>query len=240
MRRDHRPAWMRRLAFAHNRWRTRHFLAPQFESLGPDAHVTRPDAVEVFGAGITAGAYLHILSSPDNPVRLTSWPAPGTKAQLRLGDGVLLTGGVRILAAKSIAIGDGCMLAHAATVTDCDWHGLYDRVVAVDNAQPVTLAPNVWVGDGAFIGKGVSIGENAVIGARAVVTKDVPANVVVAGNPAVVVKALDPDAPRRTRMELRDNADAVNAFLEAAWLAENAGNSTLDWLRSQLWPKRGD
>ena len=50
--------------------------------------------------------------------------------------------------------------------------------------------------------KGVTIGDNSVVAARSVVTKDVPANVVVAGNPARVVKELNPGTPRYTRADL--------------------------------------
>ena len=69
------------------------------------------------------------------------------------------------------------------------------------------LGDNVWVGDHATVLKGVTIGDNSVVAARAVVTSDVPANVVVAGNPAKVVKTLDPDTPRYTRADLYADPD---------------------------------
>jgi acetyltransferase-like isoleucine patch superfamily enzyme len=53
---------------------------------------------------------------------------------------------------------------------------------------PVIISDNVWIGMNAIILKGVTIGENSVVAAGAVVTKSVPANVVVAGNPAAVVR----------------------------------------------------
>jgi acetyltransferase-like isoleucine patch superfamily enzyme len=56
---------------------------------------------------------------------------------------------------------------------------------------PVRIRDNVWIGMGAVILKGVEIGENSVVAAGAIVTKSVPPNVVVAGNPAVVVKQLE-------------------------------------------------
>ncbi|MET4059336.1 maltose O-acetyltransferase [Arthrobacter sp. UYP6] len=60
----------------------------------------------------------------------------------------------------------------------------------LEAAKPITVGNNVWIGGGAIILPGVTVGENSVIGAGAVVTKDVPANVVVVGNPARVVKQL--------------------------------------------------
>lgn len=55
-------------------------------------------------------------------------------------------------------------------------------------AAPVTIGSNVWVGGGSIILHGVSIGDNSTIAAGSVVTKDVPANVVVAGNPCKLKK----------------------------------------------------
>ena len=60
----------------------------------------------------------------------------------------------------------------------------------LEAAKPIVIGNNVWIGGGAMVLPGVTIGENSVIGAGAVVTRDVPANVVVVGNPARVVRNL--------------------------------------------------
>lgn len=60
----------------------------------------------------------------------------------------------------------------------------------LEYAKPITVGNNVWIGGGATVLSGVNIGNNIVIGAGAVVTKDVPDNMVVAGNPAKVIKEL--------------------------------------------------
>lgn len=60
----------------------------------------------------------------------------------------------------------------------------------LEAAEPITIGNNVWIGGGAIVLPGVTVGENSVIGAGAVVTRDVPANVVVVGNPARVVRDL--------------------------------------------------
>jgi maltose O-acetyltransferase len=59
-------------------------------------------------------------------------------------------------------------------------------------AEPITIGDNVWLGGGAIVLPGVTIGENTVVGAGAVVVRDLPANVVAVGNPARVVRHLDP------------------------------------------------
>lgn len=61
-----------------------------------------------------------------------------------------------------------------------------------ESAKPITIGDNVWLGSGAIVLPGVTIGENTVVGAGAVVTRDLPPNVVAVGNPAKVVRSLDP------------------------------------------------
>lgn len=240
MRHDHRPLWLKRLMDSYERWWTQHFLAPQFDALGPEPEIVRPWHLEVFGSGVTAGAHLHALASRAMPIRLTTWPPPNAAAHITLGDGVLLTGGVRLLAAKAITVGSGCMFAANAAVTDCDWHGLYDRVAAARDAKPVTLGDNVWIGDGAFVGKGVTIGDHAIVAARAVVVKDVPARAVVAGNPAKLVKMLDDDTQRfRTRMEFFA-APNRTAFFNAVEADRHADRTCAGWLRTKIAPSRDD
>lgn len=56
--------------------------------------------------------------------------------------------------------------------------------------KPIVVGHGVWIGAGAVILPGVTIGEHAVVGAGAIVTKDVPAGVIVAGNPARIVRSI--------------------------------------------------
>ena len=101
--------------------------------------------------------------------------------------------GSRISASDEIVLGNGVMLANGAYITDSDWHTIYDRTVRSEQQHRYILATTSgWVTIRTVL-KGVTIGENSVVAARAVVTRDVPANVVVAGNPAKVVKELDPE-----------------------------------------------
>lgn len=90
-----------------------------------------------------------------------------------------------------IQIGDNCMLApgvHIYTAT----HPLdaQERNSGEEHGKPVAIGNNVWIGGRAVINPGVTVGDNAVIASGAVVVKDVPANAVVGGNPARIIKML--------------------------------------------------
>lgn len=67
-----------------------------------------------------------------------------------------------------------------------------ERNSGVEYGKPVTIGENVWIGGNAVICPGVTIGDNVVVGAGAVVTKDVPNNVVIGGNPAKIIKKIEP------------------------------------------------
>ncbi|WP_426025390.1 sugar O-acetyltransferase [Brevundimonas sp. TSRC1-1] len=64
----------------------------------------------------------------------------------------------------------------------------------LESARPITIGDDVWIGGGAIVLAGVTIGDRAVVGAGSVVTRDVPPDVVVVGNPAKVVKHLTRNA----------------------------------------------
>lgn len=240
MRRDARPFWMYRLnrtiAQTYGAWR----VAPYFDRLGPHWHMANPWAIRLFGGGIEAGQSLHIIAAPDAIVRLTVWAPPGGSAKLTFGDACLITPGCRFMVGERIDIGSGCMFAHSATVTDCDWHGVYDRTDVHGRTRPVTLGDNVWLGDGAFVGKGVTIGENSVIGARAVVTADIPANAIAVGNPAQVVRTFDPGDIVRKRADMFTDPRALDRFFDGAYREMLKANSTASWLRTQIAPNRTD
>ncbi len=240
MLRDSRPYTVKRLFSAWQNWYTEHFLSPQFAELGRGHWVVKPWYVEVFGGPISVGDYVNIIATADKRVRLTVWSNLAGQGRIDIGRCCLICPGVRISAGLDIRIGDSCMFANGAFVTDSDWHGIYDRSLSVGTSAPVRLGNNVWVGDSAIISKGVSIGENSIIGAGSVVIRDVPANVIAAGNPAVVVKPLDPDKHIRTRADWY--ADPGKLAVEFDELDRKAmkGNTWLGWLRTVLFPRRGD
>jgi maltose O-acetyltransferase len=68
-----------------------------------------------------------------------------------------------------------------------------ERRSGVESARPIRLGNDVWIGGGAVVLAGVTVGDRVVIGAGSVVTRDVPSDVVVAGNPAKIIKQLSSD-----------------------------------------------
>ncbi|GGG26241.1 sugar O-acetyltransferase [Pontibacter amylolyticus] len=65
------------------------------------------------------------------------------------------------------------------------------RASGVENARPISIGEDVWIGGSVVICPGVTIGDRSVIGAGSVVTKDIPADVFAAGNPCRVIRHLD-------------------------------------------------
>lgn len=116
-------------------------------------------------------------------------------------------GASHLVCHTGIRIGDDVIMSWGVTIVDhnshtIDWTGRKRDVtnwmqrekcwegVAI---KPVQIGNRVWVGFGACILKGVSVGDGAVIGAKSVVTRDVPSDVVVAGNPARIVRHINCD-----------------------------------------------
>ncbi len=132
--------------------------------------------------------------------------AIGISGACTVGDFTLMNGAL-VMAEERIEIGSHCLISWNVGIADSDFHPLAPAQRIIDahalapffkdrparpklRTMPVIISDNVWIGMNAIILKGVTIGENSVVAAGAVVTKSVPPNVVVAGNPAVVTKEL--------------------------------------------------
>ncbi len=110
---------------------------------------------------------------------------------IEAGENFYVNFNVVILDVCKVKIGDNCLIAPQA--------GIYTAAHPLDAAvrrsgleygRPVTIGNDVWIGGGARILPGVTLGDNVVVGAGAVVTKSFPSDVVIAGNPARVIKKL--------------------------------------------------
>lgn len=240
MRKDHRPYYVKRLYNRFQRWYAHYYLAPQCEYYGRSLHFMKPWHVEIFGGPVSLGDHTTLIAAPDKKIRLTIWSKDKDSGKIEIGRCCLICPGTRITSATSIIIGEGCMTAQDVCITDSDWHDLYDRSQSVGNTAPVIIGNNVWIGERSIIGKGVTIGENAVVGAGAVVVKDIPANAIAAGNPAAVIKYLDPEKPLKSRADwLADPAKLARDF-EIIDRENTAGNTLTGWFRSLLFPRQGD
>ena len=111
-------------------------------------------------------------------------------AKCSIGDKVFMNHNCSITCANEITIGDNCNLANNIVIVDHD-HNIGDTgVVAGLNSKPIHIGNNVWIGGNVCVLPGVTIGDNVVIGAGSVVTKDIPANCLVVGNPGKIIKRL--------------------------------------------------
>jgi acetyltransferase-like isoleucine patch superfamily enzyme len=235
---DYRPYYIKKAWYRILHLYIRHTLSPQLTSLGKHPFIVKPWHIEIFGGPVSIGDNITLLGCSDKKTRLTVWSDRKDIQGITIGDHVLISPGVRISAANSISIGDSCMLASHVYITDSDWHGIYDRSMPSNEISVVTLEENVWVGDSAIICKGVTIGKNSIIGAGSVVTSDMPANVIAAGNPAKIVKNLDPDKSFITRKDRFSDADKMITALESAEKEFLKGNTFLGWIRSWFFPEK--
>lgn len=109
---------------------------------------------------------------------------------LKIGNNTILGYGINISVAKEVTIGDNCMISGSCLIMDNDDHPinpskrLLKLPVEKEDAKPVRIGNNVWIGAYATILKGVTIGDNSIIATHSFVTKDVLANCIYAGNPA--------------------------------------------------------
>lgn len=240
MKRDHRPYAVKRAYRKFENFYVNHFIRPQLACLGPGYTFMRPWHVEVFGDPIEIGKCVNVIATPDMRVRLSVWSDNDVDGRISVGDYCLICPGVRIGSAKEIIIEDNCMLASGAYIMDSDWHDLYNRIIPSRKASPILIKQNAWIGDHATICKGVTIGENSVIGAGAVVVTDIPPNTIAAGNPARVVKELDPDAEFVTRAKWFENPEKLSGEIKKLDRLNLQRNTLRHWFRHLLFPSRED
>lgn len=108
---------------------------------------------------------------------------------IHIGKNVFINSCCQFQDQGGIFIGDGCLIGHSVVMATLNHDFAQERRQYLHHA-PIRLGRCVWVGAHATVTAGVTIGDNAVIAAGAVVTKDVPANVVVAGVPAKIIKKI--------------------------------------------------
>lgn len=122
----------------------------------------------------------------------------GINGKITIGNNCDLNG-TCFVSYDEIEIGNYCQFASSSIISDTDFHPIKpEQRLAQMNGEKIPFdevkkskiksGNNIWVGWGTIILKGVTIGDNSIIAAGTFVTKDVPANVIVAGNPAKIIK----------------------------------------------------
>ena len=108
---------------------------------------------------------------------------------IRLGTGTYINMNCNFIDDGQIRIGKGVLFGAAVTIATVG-HPVNPRMRGYMYTAPVTIGDNCWIGANVVICPGVTIGENTVIGAGSVVTRDIPENVVAAGNPCRVLRPI--------------------------------------------------
>jgi acetyltransferase-like isoleucine patch superfamily enzyme len=150
---------------------------------------------------------LHIERGGEVRIGRFVWIGDGSKIRchegmVEIGEKTVMGQECTISAYQRVRIGEQCVIADRAMFIDFD-HGIVEveRPIRLQGIykRDVEVGNNVWIGYGACILRGVRVGDNSVIGTNSVVTKDVPANAVVGGIPARIIRMRE--EPQQLRWE---------------------------------------
>ena len=164
-------------------------------------HRWRTDGLLFLGRGLE----LQIARSSRVDFGRFVWIGDGTKircheGRVEIGAKTVIGQECTISAYQRVRIGEQCVIADRAMFIDFD-HGVVEveRPIRVQGIykRDVEVGSNVWIGYGACVLRGVRVGDNAIVGTNCVVTKDVPANAVVAGIPARIIRMREAPAELR-------------------------------------------
>jgi acetyltransferase-like isoleucine patch superfamily enzyme len=171
--------------------------------LHPTGRRLRTDGIAFIGPGVV------LQIGPTGRIELGRWSWVGHGTKIRCHEGVVSIGAKTVLgqectisAYQHVSIGRECVIADRVMLIDFD-HGVVevDRPIRLQGIykRDVRVGNNVWIGYGACILRGVTVGDNAIIGTNAVVTSDVPANAIVGGAPARLIRMRE--EPQEMRWE---------------------------------------
>jgi acetyltransferase-like isoleucine patch superfamily enzyme len=146
----------------------------------------------------------------------------GDRTKIRCHEGEVIVGEKSVLgqectisAYRHVRIGEQCVIADRAMFIDFD-HGVVEveRPIRLQGIykRDVDVGSNVWVGYGASVLRGVRVGDNSVIGTNSVLTKDIPANAVVGGVPARLLRMRDAPSGLRWPDPVAPDPDAESTL----------------------------
>jgi maltose O-acetyltransferase len=172
-RREAKFWWAYGKQHANARWQLRHCT-----SVGIQATVLGTPTVDA--TDLTVGDHFKIWSGHRRTL-VTGW------GRIRIGDRVFINSGTVIFSVLEVTIGNDVAIANEAYLMDSDSHGVEGRRV---KEAAIRIGDGSWIGARAMILPGVTIGSRCLVAAGAVVSRDVPDDTLVAGNPARVVREL--------------------------------------------------
>ena len=126
--------------------------------------------------------------------------------QINIGNWCFVGPGARIWSASKITIGDRVLISHNVNIFDSMTHPIdpvqrHNQFVEITthghpkeidlSGQAIVIEEDAWIGAGAMIMRGIRIGARSIVGAGSIVTRDVPDDVIVVGNPARIVRHLN-------------------------------------------------
>lgn len=146
-----------------------------------------------FGPGLQLRSYVRSNPmAPNHPVLLVTWQEG---ACLEVGSNFRMTGG-SVCAAEKIVIGNNVVVGANTTIIDTDFHPLESghrwTKPSDGRTSSVVIRDDVFIGMNCLILKGARIGQGSVIAAGSVVASDVPPQVIAGGNPAKIIRAINP------------------------------------------------
>jgi galactoside O-acetyltransferase len=141
-----------------------------------------------FGKNVQIG----VVSSPDFYSHYTYLEARNESSEIIIGDNVAINNAFSIECSSKVVIENDVLIGMNCSIIDNDGHNLAIEKRNSGNPEmaQVHIRQNVFLGNNVSILKGVTIGENSIIGNGSVVTKNIPENVIAAGNPAKVIRNL--------------------------------------------------
>ena len=133
-----------------------------------------------------------VVNSPNYYSHYSYFEARNSESEISIGNNVSINNHCSIEALSKITIQDNVMIGINCSILDNDGHSLEidNRLSGTPKSAEIVIEKNVFIGDNVTILKGVTIGEHSVVGNGSVVTKSVPSNVIVAGNPAQIIKEI--------------------------------------------------
>lgn len=169
-------------------------LAERFAEFGRDSVILPPPVAIINPASVAIGSGVYIRSY----LCIEAF-APPDRVVLRIGDRVNIGHNVRFVATNGIEIAEDAGIGHGSTVADTI-HDPEEVLKGIPAAQtsflsgpPLRIERGAWIGNNCVLNRGITIGERAIIAPNSVVTRDVPPETMVSGNPGRRVPLAKPD-----------------------------------------------